>query len=500
MSRPEYTYDDAVEHIAKRYGVPRSVYTRMVGQESGGSDSAVSPKGASSRWQIMPATAKGLGIDASDPLQAAEGGLRILRNNYKRFRKYAQNDKHAWMMAVAGYHTNPDNVLKDIKSGGMGLPMTSDGMITTRDHVLKIFDGLKSDTLDRNPFGIKYPTKTPPENSTSSDAPDSSSQVSIGDEVQDQYLSPDEMKQAGVSDSSQPIPVGPGLPKLPGVSPGPTNPTPQVLKAPPPVDETQPAKQDDQLPVNQTVQPAPSATVPTPRDKTPLESIRTGPGQVVDEAPTPEYQEFLKHQGLADSPENRKLFETQAQFTAEQNRQAESQPQPPVSSLPANNGVQQIPQPQTVPGQNTGLGTNKNPQQPTPAKPAFSDEPKIGDAEETVITPEQQAQINANAAKVPIVGTVDVDPKLDPEEKIRQAANKLLTGRLTPTGAITSEDIDKWIQASKDAGVPVFLGDPNDSKVTIRQDMLDQIFNSKKKSPEQLAEELKQRVIAPPIR
>jgi hypothetical protein len=131
-------------------------------------------------------------------------------------------------------------------------------------------------------------------------------------------------------------------------------------------------------------------------------------------------------------------------------------------------------------------------------QPSLSDEPKISDAEETVITPEQQAQINANAAKVPIVGTVDVDPKLDPEEKIRQAANKLLVGRLTPTGAITSEDIDKWIQASKDAGVPVFLGNPDQSTVTIRQDMLDQIFNAKKKSREQLAEELKQRVIAPP--
>jgi hypothetical protein len=131
-------------------------------------------------------------------------------------------------------------------------------------------------------------------------------------------------------------------------------------------------------------------------------------------------------------------------------------------------------------------------------QPALSDEPKISDAEETVITPEQQAQINANAAKVPIVGTVDVDPKLDPEEKIRQAANKLLVGRLTPTGAITSEDIDKWIQASKDAGVPVFLGNPDQSTVTIRQDMLDQIFNAKKKSREQLAEELKQRTIAPP--
>lgn len=147
------SYDDAVEEIARRYGVPRSVYSRMVGQESGGRDDAVSPKGASSRWQIMPATAKGLGIDASDPLQAAEGGLRLLRDNYKRFRKSAQNEKHAWMLAVAGYHGNPANVEKDLKRGGYGLPEISDGAITTRDHVLKIFDGIKGETLDRNPLG-----------------------------------------------------------------------------------------------------------------------------------------------------------------------------------------------------------------------------------------------------------------------------------------------------------------------------------------------------------
>jgi 2'-5' RNA ligase len=158
-----YSYDDAVEEIARRYGVPKSVYQRMVGQESGGRDSAVSNKGASSRWQIMPATAKGLGIDASDPLQAAEGGLRILRDNYKRFRKYAENEKHAWMMSVAGYHGSPSNVEKDIKNGGYGLPMISDGAITTRDHVLKIFDGIRAETLDRNPFGKVRPQVRQPQ-------------------------------------------------------------------------------------------------------------------------------------------------------------------------------------------------------------------------------------------------------------------------------------------------------------------------------------------------
>ncbi|MEZ5427289.1 MAG: transglycosylase SLT domain-containing protein [Pyrinomonadaceae bacterium] len=152
-----FSFTEAVDQIARRYGVPRSVYTRMLGQESGDDDAAVSPKGAFSAWQIMPATARGLGYDPdelrAEPLKAAEGGLRILRDNYKKFRSFAENEKHAWMMSVAGYHTNPNNVLKDLKRGGYGLPMTSDGSITTRDHVLKIFDGLTSDLFDRSPLG-----------------------------------------------------------------------------------------------------------------------------------------------------------------------------------------------------------------------------------------------------------------------------------------------------------------------------------------------------------
>lgn len=147
MGDKELDIDGATAEIAKRYGVPDAVWRKMRTQESGGNPDAVSPKGATSAWQIMPKTAKGLGIDPRDPLQAAEGGLRILRDNYKQFRPYAKNEKHAWMMAVAGYHGSPQNVLKDLKAGGYGLPNISDGAITTRDHVLKIFDGISGAEL-----------------------------------------------------------------------------------------------------------------------------------------------------------------------------------------------------------------------------------------------------------------------------------------------------------------------------------------------------------------
>ncbi|HEX8397823.1 MAG TPA: transglycosylase SLT domain-containing protein [Pyrinomonadaceae bacterium] len=154
-----FDLDSATEEIARSYGVPSAVWRRMVGQESGGNEKAVSPKGARTAWQIMDATARGLGYTPeeirAEPLKAAEGGLRILRDNYRRFRPNAENEKHAWMMSVAGYHTNPNNVARDLKKGGLGLPMTSDGLITTRDHVLKIFDGIRGEDLQSAPGQVK---------------------------------------------------------------------------------------------------------------------------------------------------------------------------------------------------------------------------------------------------------------------------------------------------------------------------------------------------------
>lgn len=154
-----YTYDEAVDKIAESYGIPRSVYRHMLQQESGDNDDAVSPKKAATAFQIMPGTAKQLGYTIeelkADPLKAAEAGLRYLRDNYKTVRKYTQNEKHAWMASVAAYHAGPGAVVKDFQNGGLGLPNTSDGLITTRNHVMSIFRAIDKTTLDRSPLKTK---------------------------------------------------------------------------------------------------------------------------------------------------------------------------------------------------------------------------------------------------------------------------------------------------------------------------------------------------------
>lgn len=164
----EVDIDDAIEQLRAKYGVPRALVDRMVQQESGGNDAAVSPAGARSRWQVMPATFNlynkqvGGALNPDSPLDNAYVGLRILSDNYKRFRPKAKNDQHAWAMAIAGYHGSPDAVDRDLASGGVGIPDQGDGLINTRDHVYAILNGLKPEDFTSNGSATIPTAASPP--------------------------------------------------------------------------------------------------------------------------------------------------------------------------------------------------------------------------------------------------------------------------------------------------------------------------------------------------
>ena len=162
QGNPDDKYWEYVDKIAEKYGVPKAVWEGLVGVESDrGRNPGVSSKGARGVWQIMPGTAAGLSkqgpqVNPNDPYSSAEGGLRILRDNYIRFRKYAQNDMHAWMMAVAGYQTNPNNVEEDLRRGNYGLPdWVSDGNLTPKDYSLRVMKNVTKDKLNRSPQGAQ---------------------------------------------------------------------------------------------------------------------------------------------------------------------------------------------------------------------------------------------------------------------------------------------------------------------------------------------------------
>jgi hypothetical protein len=71
--------------------------------ESGLRANVVSPKGAVGLMQLMPATARVLGVSPDDPKQNAEGGARYLRQLLEQYR----NDS---VLALAAYNAGPGAV------------------------------------------------------------------------------------------------------------------------------------------------------------------------------------------------------------------------------------------------------------------------------------------------------------------------------------------------------------------------------------------------------
>lgn len=87
---------------ARRYGIPVDLFRRLINQESGGNQGAVSPVGAIGYTQLMPKTAAGLGVDPRDPMQNLLGGAKYLRTQYDRFGN--------WSLALAAYNAGPNAV------------------------------------------------------------------------------------------------------------------------------------------------------------------------------------------------------------------------------------------------------------------------------------------------------------------------------------------------------------------------------------------------------
>ena len=87
---------------ARRHGVPEDLFLRLVQQESGWNASARSNKGALGLAQLMPQTARALGVNPLDPVQNLEGGAKYLRRQYETFGN--------WRLALAAYNAGPGAV------------------------------------------------------------------------------------------------------------------------------------------------------------------------------------------------------------------------------------------------------------------------------------------------------------------------------------------------------------------------------------------------------
>lgn len=91
-----------LDEAADRYGVPRPLVRGVAWIESRGRTDALSPKGALGVMQLMPSTAKSLGVkDPLEPVQNVDAGVRYLAQLIAKFGERA---------GLAAYNWGPGNV------------------------------------------------------------------------------------------------------------------------------------------------------------------------------------------------------------------------------------------------------------------------------------------------------------------------------------------------------------------------------------------------------
>ncbi len=98
-------YAAKVHELALRFDLSPALIEALVWQESRWRSNAVSPVGARGLAQLMPGTARELGVDASDPFANLEGGARYLRQQLDRFDGDLEK-------ALAAYNAGPGRVIR----------------------------------------------------------------------------------------------------------------------------------------------------------------------------------------------------------------------------------------------------------------------------------------------------------------------------------------------------------------------------------------------------
>src|SRR5579863_2361318 len=88
---------------AKKYSLPDSFVRSVMKAESGFQANAVSPKGAIGLMQLMPETARQLGVDPKNPHQNADGGAQYLRDLLARY----EGNPDQVLLALAAYNAGP---------------------------------------------------------------------------------------------------------------------------------------------------------------------------------------------------------------------------------------------------------------------------------------------------------------------------------------------------------------------------------------------------------
>ena len=136
VAKPEVLQTDpklVIAEMAEQYGLPAKFVSSVARAESAYRTDAVSPKGAIGVMQLMPGTARELGVDPSDVRQNIEGGTKLLRDLLVQY----QNDPDQVRKALAAYNAGAGAVAK---YGGVPPYRETQNYV---DRVLKNYQGAK---------------------------------------------------------------------------------------------------------------------------------------------------------------------------------------------------------------------------------------------------------------------------------------------------------------------------------------------------------------------
>lgn len=98
-------YQAKVAELSARFDLSPTLIEALVWQESRWRSTAISPVGARGLAQLMPGTARDLGVNPDDPFANLEGGARYLREQLDRFDGDLEK-------ALAAYNAGPGRVQK----------------------------------------------------------------------------------------------------------------------------------------------------------------------------------------------------------------------------------------------------------------------------------------------------------------------------------------------------------------------------------------------------
>lgn len=119
-SQKELRFAPLIKIAERKHKLPEGLLSALIWQESRFNPSAISPAGAAGLAQLMPATARDLGVtNRHDPHQSIDGGARYLRRMLDQFGSIP--------LALAAYNAGP-NAVKRV--GGIPRNKETPGYVT----------------------------------------------------------------------------------------------------------------------------------------------------------------------------------------------------------------------------------------------------------------------------------------------------------------------------------------------------------------------------------